>query len=198
MIFWLIFFYCQTERADFLLQMWNFPTKFLPIWKANQTDEVSTCLWSAFLQESRPSLQLPKAFASWQQLSEASDSFPKQSDSAVVKPFYKSWNFLQELPQRRRQLPLFSFDATIKVRNKAQTVNLYFNEGIRDACSTPDITDWHRLPPFQLREYQLVRVGWQIWLIPKDSRPRSLCHQCTAAVFLGLINTCGNRNATDW
>ena len=153
--------------------MWNFPTCLL-IWEANQTDEVSTCLWSAFLQESRPSLQLPKAFASWQQLSEASDSFPKQSDSAVVKPFYKSWNFLQELPQRRRQLPLFSFDATIKVRNKAQTVNLYFNEGIRDACSTADC---HRLPPFQVLEYQLVRVGWQICLIPKDSRPPSLCNQ---------------------
>ena len=32
-------------------------------------------------------------------------------------------------------------------------------------------------------------------VLTKLSRPPSLCHQCTPVVFLGLINTCGNRNA---
>ena len=32
-------------------------------------------------------------------------------------------------------------------------------------------------------------------VLTKLSRPPSLCRQCTPAVFLGLINTCGNRNA---
>ena len=31
-------------------------------------------------------------------------------------------------------------------------------------------------------------------MITKLSRPPSLCHQCIPAVFLGLINTCCNRN----
>ena len=31
--------------------------------------------------------------------------------------------------------------------------------------------------------------GWAD-LLTKDSKPPSLCRQCTAAVFLGLINTC--------
>ena len=31
-------------------------------------------------------------------------------------------------------------------------------------------------------------------VLTKLSRPPSLCHQCTPVVFLGLINTCGNRN----
>ena len=33
-------------------------------------------------------------------------------------------------------------------------------------------------------------------ILTKDSRPPSLCRQCTAAVFLGLINTCCNRKAS--
>ena len=32
-------------------------------------------------------------------------------------------------------------------------------------------------------------------VLTKDSRPPSSCHQYTADVFLGLINTCDNRNA---
>ena len=31
-------------------------------------------------------------------------------------------------------------------------------------------------------------------VLTKLSRPPSLCRKCTPAVFLGLINTCGNRN----
>ena len=31
-------------------------------------------------------------------------------------------------------------------------------------------------------------------VLTKDSKPPPLCHQCTAATFLGLTNTCGNRN----
>ena len=64
------------------------------------------------------------------------------------------------------------------------------------SISTPTSTipEWTlQRAPFQLLEYQIVRVGGQIWLT-KDSRPPSLCRQCTAAVFLGLINTCCNRN----
>ena len=46
---------------------------------------------------------------------------------------------------------------------------------------------------FQLiLEYQMVSVGGQI--LTKDKRPPSLCRQCTAVVFLGLTNTCCNRN----
>ena len=33
-------------------------------------------------------------------------------------------------------------------------------------------------------------------VLTKLSRSPSLCHQCTPVVFLGLINTCGNRNAS--
>ena len=33
-------------------------------------------------------------------------------------------------------------------------------------------------------------------MITKLSRPPSLCHQCIPAVFLGLINTCCNRNGS--
>ena len=33
-------------------------------------------------------------------------------------------------------------------------------------------------------------------VLTKDSRPPSSCHQCTADVFLGLINTCDNRNGS--
>ena len=35
-------------------------------------------------------------------------------------------------------------------------------------------------------------------VLTKLSRPPSLCHQCTPVVFLGLINTCGNRNGWRW
>ena len=35
-------------------------------------------------------------------------------------------------------------------------------------------------------------------VLTKVSRPPSLCRLCTAAVFLGLINTCCNRNAPAW
>ena len=34
-------------------------------------------------------------------------------------------------------------------------------------------------------------------ILTKDSKPPPLCHQCTAAAFLGLTNTCGNRNAPE-
>ena len=38
------------------------------------------------------------------------------------------------------------------------------------------------------------RGGWVDLILTKLSRPPSLCHQYTPAVFLGLINTCGIRN----
>ena len=38
------------------------------------------------------------------------------------------------------------------------------------------------------------RGGWVDLILTKLSRPPSLCHQCTPAVFLGSINTCCNRN----
>ena len=34
-------------------------------------------------------------------------------------------------------------------------------------------------------------------VLTKDSSPPP-CHQCTPAIFLGLIDTCGNRNAPPW
>ena len=36
--------------------------------------------------------------------------------------------------------------------------------------------------------------GWADLILTKDKRPPSLCRQCTAVVFLGLTNTCCNRN----
>ena len=45
-------------------------------------------------------------------------------------------------------------------------------------------------------------IKWSGWVgrfdtpqvLTKDKRPPSLCRQCTAVVFLGLTNTCCNRN----
>ena len=37
--------------------------------------------------------------------------------------------------------------------------------------------------------------GWVGRFDTKDSRPPHLCRECTASVFLGLTNTCCNRNA---
>ena len=36
--------------------------------------------------------------------------------------------------------------------------------------------------------------GWTDLVFTNDKRPPLLCHQCAAAVFLGLIDTCGNRS----
>ena len=44
---------------------------------------------------------------------------------------------------------------------------------------------------FQLLEYHILGEEGGL---TKLSRPPSLCRKCTPAVFLGLINTCGNRN----
>ena len=48
-----------------------------------------------------------------------------------------------------------------------------------------------RVRPFQLLEYHILG---EEGVLTKLSRPPSLCHQCTPAVFLGSINTCCNRN----
>ena len=62
-----------------------------------------------------------------------------------------------------------------------------------------------RHPPIGGRHSPTLHGGWAPMhggqrpispqVLTKLSRPPSLCHQCTPVVFLGLINTCGNRNA---
>ena len=61
-----------------------------------------------------------------------------------------------------------------------------------------------RHPPVGGRHSPTLHGGWASMhggqrpispqVLTKLSRPPSFCHQCTPAVFLGLINTCGNRN----
>ena len=51
------------------------------------------------------------------------------------------------------------------------------------------------LPSIPVTRVSNGQGGWADLILTKDKRPPSLCRQCTAVVFLGLTNTCCNRNA---
>ena len=56
---------------------------------------------------------------------------------------------------------------------------------------TRGLTALHPIPVTRVSNGQ---GGWADLILTKDKRPPSLCRQCTAVVFLGLTNTCCNRN----